>query len=159
MPVFKVWSCVRSKRLCVVSECTVDGVRDTVSIKLGINGTHVCLESDGTIIDSDEILEHFSKEISILLQNFESWTPIVSNSCDKDDLNRNDSIDHEIHEFNKNKGNIDHGIENTENDAHRTLDLDDHFPRIDPVGIENTEDTRNNANRSCPKSHFADEKD
>lgn len=144
MPFFKVWSCDRSKRFCVVTECTVNDVRDNASIKLGINWTHLCLESDGTIIDSDEILEYFSKEILILLQDSESWTPANSNLCSKENLNRANSTDHGINSNNDNgdqTANMNLMIENTGSNANEQI------PRINPAEIENQENNINNDNR------------
>lgn len=72
MQVFKIWSCDQEKRICVVCHCSVEAVEENASLKLGINGTHLCLENDGTLIDVNEILYHFSKETLILLKDGES---------------------------------------------------------------------------------------
>lgn len=147
MSVFKVWSSDRNKRVCFICQCTVDLVIANANLKLGINGIHLCLECDGTEIDSDEVLEIFRKEIFILLDENESWVqgssstnfnfPIPSTSTNQEEINgidNNGSIDHEANienvradGFNDVTGAVE---QNGQNPFH------DNVHRVDPNAVQ-----------------------
>lgn len=75
---FKIWSADRQKKTAVVSPMCDNlllSVIATASAKLDINGSILVLESDGTVIDEDEVLTSFEKEIFLLLECNEIWFP------------------------------------------------------------------------------------
>ncbi|XP_031785954.1 uncharacterized protein LOC107981207 [Nasonia vitripennis] len=74
MPILKVWTCKRNKRTAIaVVNVDIRHVLSTANKKLGVNGISIVLEKDGTVIDESDILQEYSQEILIILQNGETW--------------------------------------------------------------------------------------
>ncbi|CAH0553345.1 unnamed protein product [Brassicogethes aeneus] len=57
----------------------VPAIRDERSRKMMLNGSALCLEKDGTTLDSDDVIKYFCNEIFMLLTNEEFWVPAQSN--------------------------------------------------------------------------------
>lgn len=74
MPVLKVWTCKRDVRTAIcVTTFDIRHVLSTANKKLGINGISIVLEKDGTSIDESNILQSYSQEILLILQDGETW--------------------------------------------------------------------------------------
>ncbi|XP_043483993.1 uncharacterized protein LOC122512301 isoform X2 [Leptopilina heterotoma] len=121
MPVFKVWSADRKKRVCVICQPTLENFIACANLKLGFDGESLCLETDGTLIDSDEILEHFQKEVFILLKENENWTEVNSASASSS-MNEN-GIPGPVQETERLPGN---------DEPNQQFLPHDHVPRVDP---------------------------
>ena len=89
--VFKVWSPDRLHRKSVLLRDNTDLYHNFLMIannKLNIDGQKVVLESNGTEVDEDDILDYFNTkgEVFILLQEGESWQPPHGDSTNASDL-------------------------------------------------------------------------
>ena len=85
--VFKVWSSDRSRKIAFVAPCTVQDVIATANKKLNITGTGLFLESDGTEIEDNDVLHHFSAQPFIILEAGKVWKENSRNSTlDGNDL-------------------------------------------------------------------------
>lgn len=75
---YKVWSANRKKKISLMIMESDNMISDLItksSIKLGIEGTTIVLEKDGTLIDDNDVLKFCFAEILILLQPEEHWSP------------------------------------------------------------------------------------
>lgn len=82
--VFKVWSNSSIlKKTAVVIKDNTDVLKNVInksSQKLRVHGTSLCLESDGTPIDEDDILDAFAHETLLLLTEREVWKRCIHDS-------------------------------------------------------------------------------
>ncbi|KAF5278248.1 hypothetical protein FQR65_LT15737 [Abscondita terminalis] len=80
MELFKIWNVNRTKKVCVVissdQENKCEQLIFKANQKLEINGSVLVLESDGTLVDDDNALMCLKKEIFLLLQCNEFWSPV-----------------------------------------------------------------------------------
>lgn len=75
---FKVWSADRKQKISLVINQSDNMLADLISKsnnKLGINGSTLVMEKDGTNIDDNDVLKFCSGETFILLQTEEFWLP------------------------------------------------------------------------------------
>ena len=84
--VFKVWASDRSRKISFIAPCSVPDVIARGSQKLNIAGNRLVLESDGTEIEENDVLQHFSPQALIILKANEVWKENIS-------LSRNSSLE------------------------------------------------------------------
>lgn len=86
---FKVWSCDRSKKTVIVSEPNLTLIIAKATEKLGIHGSIVALEEDGSIITDDDVLEFLVSNTSsppqvlLILNSDEKWEPPAKSILEK----------------------------------------------------------------------------
>ncbi|XP_067210498.1 uncharacterized protein [Linepithema humile] len=74
---YKVWSADRKNKISLILRESDDMLTDLITksnIKLGIVGSVLVIEKDGTIIDDNKVLKFCSGEILMLLRPEESWS-------------------------------------------------------------------------------------
>lgn len=82
MPILQVWTCQRNvKEAICITDYRVTGVLAEANKRLKIRGCSIVLEKDGTSIRDPEILQHFNKEIFIILQENEVWSKDCTNEA------------------------------------------------------------------------------
>ena len=84
--VFKVWASDRSRKISFIAPCSVPNVIARGSHKLNIPGNRLVLESDGTEIEENDVLQRFSTQALIILEANEVWKENIS-------LSRNSSLE------------------------------------------------------------------
>ena len=80
--VFKVWSTDRTKKISLFVHCSVPNVIEKSNERLKIMGTRLVCEADGTEIEDDRVLKHFSGNTLIILEAHEFWIPKESFKMD-----------------------------------------------------------------------------
>lgn len=74
---YKVWAGDRKKKISLIlreSDNMLSELIEKSNIKLGIAGSVLVMEKDGTVVDDDDVLKFCSGEILMLLQPEESWS-------------------------------------------------------------------------------------
>ncbi|XP_066590581.1 uncharacterized protein [Prorops nasuta] len=86
---YKVWTFDRKRKISLlIEDCfnLIENVIAKANTKLGIMGTSLVLEEDGTIIDDDEVLKFCRKSaVFMLLEDHDKWSP----ACDAKDTDKN----------------------------------------------------------------------
>lgn len=75
---FKVWCVNRKKKASlVINQCDtmLSKLITKSNVKLGIAGTTLVMEKDGTLVDDNDVRQFYSGETFILLQTGETWSP------------------------------------------------------------------------------------
>jgi len=74
---YKVWSADRKKKTSLILRESDDMLTDLIAKgnnKLGIVGSILVLEKNGTVVDDNEVLKFCSGDILVLLRPEESWS-------------------------------------------------------------------------------------
>lgn len=74
---YKVWAGDRKKKISLIlreSDNMLSELIEKSNIKLGIAGSSLVMEKDGTVVDDDDVVKFCSGEILMLLQPEESWS-------------------------------------------------------------------------------------
>lgn len=75
---FKVWSANRKQKISLVINQSDNMLSELITKsnnKLGINGSTLVMEKDGTNVDDNDVLKFCSGETFMLLQAEEFWSP------------------------------------------------------------------------------------
>ena len=94
---FKVWSANRKQKISLMISQSDNMLSELItksSSKLGINGSALVIEKDGTNVDDNDVLKFCSGETFILLQAEEVWSPQTElhSMASSDTLILNDSM-------------------------------------------------------------------
>jgi len=74
---FKVWSADRKQKISILihqSENMLSELITKSNAKLGITGSILVMEKDGTVVDDNDVLQYCSTETFMLLQSEEFWS-------------------------------------------------------------------------------------
>ncbi|KYQ51957.1 hypothetical protein ALC60_08935 [Trachymyrmex zeteki] len=75
---FKVWSANRKQKVSLIINSSENILSELIAksnIKLGITGSILVMEKDGTVVDENDVLKLCCAETFMLLQSDESWSP------------------------------------------------------------------------------------